>query len=79
MLEMPESWNTCRGKLLTGEGTSPRERSVLLSRKLNGVGDLKRALTPDLEMQSLESVQLVLDLIWPSIFSLCSPSALLEW
>lgn len=50
MLEMPEPWDTCRGKLLTGNGTNPREKSVLLSRKLNEAGDLKRALTPDLEI-----------------------------
>ena len=34
MLEMPELWDTCQGKLLTGNGTSPRERSLLQSTKL---------------------------------------------
>ena len=55
MLEMPELWDTCGGELLTGSGTSPRERSVLQSTKLKGVGDLKRVLTSDMEMQSLVS------------------------
>lgn len=59
MLEMPEPWDTCQGKLLTGKGTSPRERSVLQSTKLKGVGDLKRVLTSDMELQSLELAQLV--------------------
>jgi hypothetical protein len=35
-------------------GTSPRERSVLQSTKLKGVGDLRSALTSVMEMQSLE-------------------------
>ena len=41
MLEMPERWDTCQGELLTGSGTGPRDRSVRLSMKLEGVGDPK--------------------------------------
>lgn len=37
MLEMPELWDKCGGKLSTGSGTSPRERIVLESTKLKGV------------------------------------------
>ena len=37
MLEMSESCDTCRGKLLTRSGTSQRERIVLQSTKLKGV------------------------------------------
>ena len=42
---MPESWDTCHGKLLTGSGTSSIERSVLQSTNLKGVGDLKTIVT----------------------------------
>ena len=35
MLEMPKPWDTCQGKLLTGSGTTSRERIVLQS---TGVG-----------------------------------------
>jgi len=41
MLEMSESWDTCHKKLLTGNRTNPRKRSVLQSTKLKGVGNLK--------------------------------------
>ena len=58
MLEMPDPRDSCQGKLLTGSQTSPRERSVLQSTKLKGVGDLKTALTSDMEMQSMEFAQL---------------------
>ena len=44
--------------MLTENGTSPGERSVQQSTKLKGVGDLKSALTSDMEMQSLEYAQL---------------------
>ena len=43
-------------------GTSPRERSVLQSTKLKGVGDLRSILTSDMEMQSLEFAQPVFSL-----------------
>lgn len=41
---MPEPWNTCQEKLPTGSRTSPRERSMLPSTNLKGVGDLKSVL-----------------------------------
>lgn len=47
------AWDTCQGKLLTGSGNSPREKSVLQKTKIKGVGDLKSILTPDMGMQSL--------------------------
>jgi hypothetical protein len=34
MLKMPEQWNRCRGKLLTGSGTSPGKSSLLQSTKI---------------------------------------------
>jgi hypothetical protein len=34
MLKMPEQWDTCWGKLLTGGGTSPGESSLLQSTKM---------------------------------------------
>ena len=37
--------------LLTGSGTSPRERSLLWSRKMKEVEDPKSALTSDMEIQ----------------------------
>jgi hypothetical protein len=39
MFQMPEPWDTCQGKLLTGHGTSPRETIVFQSTKLKGVED----------------------------------------
>ena len=50
--------------------TNPRERSVLQSTKLKGVGDLKSALTSDMEKQSLECVLLVLGL---ALFTMLPP------
>ncbi|ERE65813.1 hypothetical protein H671_xg19925 [Cricetulus griseus] len=50
--EMPESWDTCQGELLTECGTSSRERSVLQSTKQKRFGDQKSVLTSDIEMQS---------------------------
>ena len=51
MLEMPELWYTCQGKLLTGNGTSLRERSLIQSTKVKGVGDLKSTLTLDMKTE----------------------------
>jgi hypothetical protein len=59
MLKMPEPRDTCRRKLLTGSGTSPGEKFVALNKDKKGVGDLKTALTSDMEIQSLEFAQLV--------------------
>jgi hypothetical protein len=40
MLDMPELWETCHGHLLlTGSINSPRERIVLQSAELKGVGN----------------------------------------
>lgn len=33
---MPDPWDSCQGKLLTGYGTIPKERNVLQSKKLEG-------------------------------------------
>ena len=49
LLRKPTDW--CR--------TSPRERRVLQLTKLKGAGDLRSALTSDLEVQSLESAPVV--------------------
>ena len=40
-------------------GTSQRERSLLQSTKMKVVGNLKRTMVLDMEMQSLEFAQLV--------------------
>ena len=45
MLEMPELFDNSREELLTGSGTSPRERSVLQSTKLIEAGDLNAGQT----------------------------------
>jgi hypothetical protein len=74
MLEMPELWDTCQGKLLTGSGTSPSERSMLLSTKMEGIGELKYALTSDMETQSLEFSQLVFSLALVQYFFTMLPS-----
>ena len=62
------------GELLTGSGTSPRERSVLYPTKMSRVGDLKSALTSDMEMQFgvFPSIWFGV-LLWSSISSLFSP------
>jgi hypothetical protein len=54
---MTESLENCPGELLTGSGTSPRERSMLQSTELKGIGDLKSVLTLDREMQRLGFAQ----------------------
>lgn len=47
MLEVTESWDTCQGKLQTRCGISPRERTMLQSAKVKGVGNLKSYLISD--------------------------------
>ena len=49
----PQDVRDAKKKLQTECGTSPRERSVLQSTKLEGVGDMKSPLTSDIEMQNL--------------------------
>ena len=62
MLEMPEPWDTCQGKLLTGGGTRSREGSLMQSSRVKGVRDMKSALTSNMKMQSLEFAQLAFGL-----------------
>jgi hypothetical protein len=59
---MSESWAICRGKLLTGSGTSPGEKKLVAVNK-DEKGDLKPILTSDMEMHTLEFAQLVSYLI----------------
>lgn len=65
MLEIPEPWDIGQGKLLTQNKTSPREKSVSLPAKLEGIGDLKSILKSAMEMQSLEFMGWLLVLLWP--------------
>jgi hypothetical protein len=60
-------------------GTNQRERNVLQSTKLKGIGNLKGVSTSDMEMKSLEFAQLTLVLFWSHVCSLCYPVLLLEW
>ena len=53
MFEMPDLIRYFLRKA-TSSGTSPKERSMLQSMKLKGVGNLKNVLTLYVEMQSLE-------------------------
>lgn len=71
MLEMPESWDICWRKLLTGSGTIPWEGSVLPSTQLKGVGALKNILTLDMEMR-FEIPDGFLVLFWSSISTFAS-------
>lgn len=49
-------------KAANSNGTSLRERNVLQLGEMKGVGDLKRVLTSDMELQSLEFAQQVFGL-----------------
>jgi hypothetical protein len=67
-------------KLLTGSGTSLREKeNVLQSTKMKRIGDLKNTLTSSMEMQSLESAQTVFSLALIKHFLSMLPSLLLKW
>ena len=79
MLAIPEPWNTCQKNLQIRCGPSPRERSMLWSTKLKGVGDLKSDLASDMEMQSLEFAKLVSVMLLSSISLLCFFPSLLKW
>lgn len=59
MFEMPDLENTSQEELQTACEISPRNRSVLQSTNLNGIGDMKITLTPDMEIQSMEFVLLI--------------------
>lgn len=64
MLEMPEPWANCRGKLLTGRGTSPKKGIVLqLLINLKEVGHQTWRC-------SLEFGQLSFGLAWSGISTL---------
>ena len=63
MFEIAELWNTCQGKLLTGSGTKLRRKKFAVNKDEKGVGDLKTALIPDKERQSLEFALLVFCLV----------------
>lgn len=77
MLEIPEPGDTCPGKLPTGSGNSPRERSVLQSTKQKAVGDRRSTLTLHMEMQSLEFILLGFVLVLVFVFVLlCSTISL---
>jgi hypothetical protein len=54
--------------MLTGNGNSPGEKSLLQSTAMKGVGDLKSVLTSDMEMQDLEFVQLAFGLAFVQYF-----------
>ena len=71
--------DSCQKEMLTGSGTSPRERNMMQSTKLKGVGDLKNILSSDMEMQNLEFAQLVFGLSLVQNFSLHSLSSPVEW
>lgn len=58
MLEIPELWGTCQGKVLTGRGTSPRETSLWQSTNPEGVKGLKNTWMSDMEMHNLECASL---------------------
>lgn len=52
MLKLLDFWDTNLGKLLIGSKSIPRQRSMLESKKMEGVEDLRSTLTSDLEIQS---------------------------
>jgi hypothetical protein len=59
---MPEQWDTCRQKLLTRSENNPKERTVLQSTKLKGIGDPKSILISEMEFKRLELAQLFFSL-----------------
>jgi hypothetical protein len=63
MLKLPELWDTCRGKLLTGSGTSPRE-----SKNYAEVNKDSNSGTSDIEMQNLEFSQIGIGLAFVQYF-----------
>lgn len=56
---MPVLRNINQKSLLWGNWISPRKRSVLQSRNIEGIRDLKSILTSNMEKQSLKFAQLV--------------------
>lgn len=53
---------------------SPKKRKYAVVNKAEGIGDLKSILTSDMEMQSLEFVQLVFGLVVVQYFLTVFPS-----
>lgn len=47
---MPDSWDICQGKLLTGSGIRSQERKEFQSMKVKEVGYLKNSLTSDMNI-----------------------------
>lgn len=60
-LKLPKSWDVYQGELHTQNGTSPRERCVLQSVKLEGKGHLM-PLTLHIELYDLAFALVVLRL-----------------
>ena len=71
---MPELWDIFQGNSITEGGTRPKERSVLHSTKIKGLGHLKSILTSDIKMQNLEFDQLGFDLTLVQCFLTMLPS-----
>jgi hypothetical protein len=68
----------CQRELLARSGISPRERSVLQSSRLKGVGNLKSTLTSDIVMQNLEFALLGLSFAFIQYFLTILLSPFLE-
>lgn len=69
---MSELGDTCCGKLLTANRTSPGERSALESKKTKGFGNMKSTLKSHMEMQSSEFPQLCFGLAYVQDFLIMS-------
>lgn len=61
-LRPQDAGDTYQGVLLTGCGSRPGERTMLQSTKLEGVGELKKSATLNMEMQNFELALLTLGL-----------------
>lgn len=70
--------NVRQGELHAGSGGSPRERSVLLSARLEGRSQLSPS-TSGTELQDLEFALMGFDLAWVHFSSLRPCPSLLEW
>jgi hypothetical protein len=79
MLVIIEVWDICGEELQSRYRTRTRERSVLQSTKLKGVGNMKSALTSDMEMQNSEFVLLVFGLALVQYVITTLLSSLLKW
>lgn len=71
---MSEPWDTDnKYKLITGSGSSPREKCMSQSIKLKGVRDLMNAFTSDVGREGLESAQLNFSLTLVKCFLIMFP------